>query len=423
MSRELEIQEKGKENPLFSSFQTRIILLSFFSYFFYYFVRKNLGVVTPALIEEGVFTEKQIGWAQTGYLFVYMIGQFLSGAMGDKFGPRLLIGVGMFASALVSIGIGLLPFYWILLGLWSLNGIFQSTGWSNNCKLITSWVPHYKRGRVMGIWAMCYVLGSISANFVAGYVMGEYNWQAAFIVTGGMVLVVAVVQAIMLINTPEDVGYTFERRSSEPSDKVDSSGSFMRMLKNPTILMYGSSYFSLKFIRYTFFTWLPYYLVTSLGYDKSISAYTANSFEIGGVLGIIVGGVLADTLFAKNRGRLAFYGMIGLIISLVGFRMLADAGFWIVVVALAIVGIFLYIADSLVSGTAAQDVGGAEGAASATGIVNGIGSIGGALSGIVPVYVKDTFGWDGVFILFILLSIVATLVLIPVAMKKEVMKA
>jgi len=207
----MENQITGNESSVFKSLQFRMVVLAFFSYFFYYFVRKNLGVVTPDLIDTGVFTEKQIGWAQTCYATVYMIGQFMNGALGDRFGARLLLNTGLFLSAVASVLIGLFPLYGILLAAWSLNGLFQSTGWSNNCKVVAAWVPHRSRGKVMGFWSLCYVLGSISANFVAGYVMGQYGWKAAFLVTGITVLVVALIQSLLLINKPEDRGFTFER--------------------------------------------------------------------------------------------------------------------------------------------------------------------------------------------------------------------
>ena len=419
---EFENQVRGAESPVFRKLQWRMVLLSFFSYFFYYFVRKNLGVTTPDLVDQGVFTVEQIGWAQTCYASLYMVGQFMNGALGDRFGARALISIGMFLSATASIIIGLFPLYGILLAAWSLNGLFQSTGWSNNCKIVASWIPHHHRGRVMGFWALCYVLGSITANFFAGYIMGEYGWKSAFLITGLTVLVVSIIQGIYLINNPENRGFTFERRIG--TDKLTTKkGSFLRMLTNPTILLYGGSYFSLKFIRYTFFTWLPFYLFSKLDYSKSISAYTSNAFEIGGVLGLLLGGYLADKHFHKNRGRLACFALVAMIGALFAFREFSHSSFTVIIISLGFVGATLYIADSLVSGTAAQDIGGAEGAASATGIVNGIGSLGGALSGILPVIIQEHYGWDGVFTLFIVLSIFATFLLIPVALKKEITKA
>ncbi len=83
----------------------------------------------------------------------------------------------------------------------------------------------------------------------------------------------------------------------------------------------------------------------------------------------------------------------------------------------------IHVPDSLPSGNAAQDVGGAESSASATGVVNGIGSLGGILSGILPIWLQQKFGWDAVFILFIVLTIAGILLLIPVALRKEIGKS
>lgn len=56
------------ENPVATppplSLQTRMVLLSYFAYFFYYFSRKHLGVVTPALMDSG-YSDTLIGGAES----------------------------------------------------------------------------------------------------------------------------------------------------------------------------------------------------------------------------------------------------------------------------------------------------------------------------------------------------------------------
>ena len=404
--------------------QMRIVILTYLSYFFYYFGRKYFGIITPTLIEDGVLTKNQIGLIQTGYLSVYAIGQFVSGALGDKHGARQLIFFGMLTSGIAALMIGLFPIFGVILIAYSFNGLAQSTGWSNNCKLISAWIPHSKRGRVMGFWMTCYIAGSLAANTLAGYFVGDqYGWQYAVFVNSGILLIVAIIQGIWLINAPEEKGHHIERRESTGCATKQSKSSFIQMITHPVILMYGGSYFSLKFVRYTFFTWLPLYLVETKGFAKDVSAYASNGFEIGGFIGLILGGILADKLFSNNRGKLAWIALIGLTLGLIAFRGLAAGGLWAIVLGLAVVGFFLYVADSILSGTAAQDVGGAESSASATGIVNGIGSIGGALSGIVPIWVQQMYGWDAVFVLFIALSLTAVLLLIPVARRNKIEKS
>ena len=89
------------------SLQVRIILLTYFSYFFYYFGRKYLGIITPTLIEENILSRSQIGMIQTGYLVFYAAGQFISGALGDQQGARKMICIGMLTSGIAALIIGL----------------------------------------------------------------------------------------------------------------------------------------------------------------------------------------------------------------------------------------------------------------------------------------------------------------------------
>lgn len=405
------------------SLQVRIVLLTYLSYFFYYFGRKYFGIITPALIEEGVLTKNQIGLIQTGYLALYSVGQFVCGALGDNLGPRKLIFWGMILSGLAALSIGFFPVFGIILVAYSVNGLAQSSGWSNNCKLISSWIPHRQRGRVMGFWMTCFITGSLAANTLAGYLVGNgYTWKHAIFINGMILLIIGIISGIYLINSPEEKGYRIERRDNTNSAAPKNRSSFAKMITHPVILMYGSAYFSLKFVRYTFFTWLPLYLVESKGFSADVSAYATNSFDIGGFMGLILGGLLADKLFSKNRGRLAWYAIIAMTACLFAFRGLAQGGLWMVLLGLSAVGFFLYIADSILSGTAAQDIGGAECSASATGVVNGIGSLGGILSGILPIWLQQKYGWDSVFILFIVLSLVAVAILIPVGMRQEIQK-
>jgi OPA family sugar phosphate sensor protein UhpC-like MFS transporter len=76
-------------------------------------------------------------------------------------------------------------------------------------------------------------------------------------------------------------------------------------------------------------------------------------------------------------------------------------------------GLLLYAPDSLVSGTAAVDFGTKKGASTASGLVNGCGSIGAILGGTIPGFFQKTWGWDGVFTLLAGSVLLAALLLLP----------
>ena len=405
------------------SLQTRMVVLTYLAYFFYYFTRKHLGIATHALVKDG-FSEDLIAWVQTGYGICYAIGQFMSGALGDRVGPRIGLSVGMILSAVATLAFGIFPFVGVLAICLTLNGLFQATGWPNCCKVVTLWVSDAKRGRVMGFWLTCYIFGSLVANMFAGYLLEHYGWRQVFLFTGLTVLVVGVVQGIFLLSKPEDAGYSFGTPESGSKDDKHSGEGFARMIREPAVLLLGFSYTGLKFVRYAFFAWLPYYLATAVGMSDGESAYVSNGFEVGGVLGLLIGGVVADRLFPKNRCRLAFLALLGMVAALVGYRVVsASGGLWGNVAGLAAIGFFLYIADAIISGTAAQDIGGSGSAASAAGIINGIGSTAQLFAGVLPIAIKKHWGWDGVFVCFIVLGVVSSLILLPLALRKKVGRA
>jgi len=85
------------------------------------------------------------------------------------------------------------------------------------------------------------------------------------------------------------------------------------------------------------------------------------------------------------------------------------------VASLAAVGFLLFGPDTLISGAAAQNLGGGSATASAAGIINGFGSLGAACQGMLTAFVSERFGWDALFLVFVAVAALSTIVLLPLA--------
>jgi len=70
---------------------------------------------------------------------------------------------------------------------------------------------------------------------------------------------------------------------------------------------------------------------------------------------------------------------------------------WLIAAVLFVMGLLLYGPDSLISATAAVDFGTSKGASTASGLINGLGSIGAIVGGTIPGFFKESWGWGGVF--------------------------
>jgi len=78
-----------------------------------------------------------------------------------------------------------------------------------------------------------------------------------------------------------------------------------------------------------------------------------------------------------------------------------------------LIGFLLLGPDSLISGTAALDFGTSKGASTASGIINGAGSVGAIVGGTLTGFFKESWGWGGVFGFLSMLVFLAGLVMIP----------
>ena len=65
------------------------------SYLAVYFARNILSAVSPQMIENGVFTNEQIGNISSIYFICYAVGQLINGAIGDKIKARYMISCGL----------------------------------------------------------------------------------------------------------------------------------------------------------------------------------------------------------------------------------------------------------------------------------------------------------------------------------------
>lgn len=380
--------------------------LSWVAYATYYTGRKGLSVAKKSLHDRLGVSESALGAIDTAYLAAYSLGQFASGFAGDRVGARRLIGAGMLASAVACAAFGASSTVLWFGAFFCLNGLAQSTGWPGTTRAMAEWTTRENRGTVMAFWATCYQVGGIVATGLAAFLLGRYGWRAAFFGPAACLVVVGVAVWIWLAPGQEhgDPGrhVAEERRLAQRA-----------VLRSPVLWCYGASYCSIKFIRYALLFWLPYFLAKKRGYGEEQAGYVSIAFEVGGVIGVIGLGIASDRLRRHSRSLLSAVGLLALMAALLFYSRLGSSSTWSNVIGLALIGAALFGPDALLSGAASQDAGGPHAAATATGFVNGMGSLGAVLEGLVVPAISKRYGWEAVFQLFIALALLAALCLVP----------
>jgi sugar phosphate permease len=362
--------------------QVKIFVSTWLAYAGYYFCRMNFYAVKKALEDNLGFDTTDLGNIGTAYLAGYMIGQFSSAFFGRKLGPKLLLLSGIAISIGCNVVFGFSNLYASFLVFMALNGVAQGTGWPGCIGSLGFWFKRTQRGSVLGVWSTCYQAGPFLASNFAGLMLGLGGFRWAFFGASMVLLLVWGVVLALHPDTPEKVGLEPVRDDTEdppPETKLRPG------LKEPlgwtrqvviSILMMGSIYFCIKFVRYLLFSWTAYFLGHNFGLKGSEAAYLSTVFYAAGFGGVLFAGFASDRLFKGRRAAISLFMLVGMTLAFVLMATLGAAHLAIFTVSMGLAGFMLYGPDSLLSGVGAIDVGSQRGALTAAGIINGMGSAG-----------------------------------------------
>jgi sugar phosphate permease len=390
------------------------LVVSWLAYASSYLGRKGFSAVKKPLQADLGLTTVQLGLIDTGFLGAYALGQFVTGVLADRWGARRVVGVGLLGSAVACALFGLSRSAGLLIACFALNGLFQATGWPGNTRVVAEWTPTEHRGRVMSRWSTCYQVGGFVAMPLAVALVYYGGLRAAFF---GPALVLATMGVLSLVSlrsprAPNAVAASAPGRVEQRARRPFADQLFV--FKSPLLWLYGTSYFFIKLVRYALLFWLPYYLAEVFGHSTTEAGFIASAFDAGGVIGVLAMGPWSDRSRFTRAGFSALW-LVGLAVALGAYAVLGRFGIVANVVLLGLIGALLFGPDSLLSGAAAMDAGGERAAATSAGFVNGLGSLGALLQGLVVPTIAARFGWKALFPVFVALSLLAALVLVPAA--------
>ncbi|MFF0629230.1 MFS transporter [Streptomyces sp. NPDC004296] len=188
----------------------QIFAVTWLAYAGFYFVRQAFAVAKLGILDDpavhGVLTEQVLGVIDAVYLAAYAVGQFLWGMWADRFGPRVVVTVGMLGAVAASCTMGMSSALLVFGGAMAVQGLAQSAGWAPLCKNMGNFFPVRTRGRVLGLWSTNYAFGGLAAPPFLGWWAYQVfdDWHAAFVAGAATKAVVLVVFLVFQRDTPPD---------------------------------------------------------------------------------------------------------------------------------------------------------------------------------------------------------------------------
>lgn len=388
--------------PAQISWRWRVLISTYFGYAGYYLCRKVYGLVKTSLNEQFDWGMDWIGYIWAAYLIAYMMGQFVNGLIGRKWGPRVLLLGGLGFSIVCNFVFAASSSYWVFFSFMVFNGLFQATGWPGSVGSVSQWIRRHERGVLMGGWGTSYIFGNLVTKVVgssflqpsiAVYLTGWTlfgislasltQWRLAFLSCSLISCFIWLALYFWQRNRPEDVGldpivdvHAEDKGRAIRASTQDhvSVAEYLRLARDPLIVTMGLGYFFVKFLRYALDSWLPTFL-TNQGLSKAAAGYWSMGFDIGGILPCLLIGWALDRYFKGDWPRLCFVAALGIIggyIAVIAFEANPIAS----AICFGIVGFMVYGPDTLLCGAASVAVAGERNGVAVAGLVNWLGSIG-----------------------------------------------
>ncbi|HET7757531.1 MAG TPA: MFS transporter [Steroidobacteraceae bacterium] len=407
------------------SAQVRTLLLLFGGYAACYYCRADLSVATPLLADElgrhGLSHAEalvRIGSLSSLGVLAYALGKLFLTGLGDYWGGRrnFLIGVGGAAACTLLFAASTAPP--LLTCAWLGNRLTQSLGWAGLIKVSGKWFDYPVYGSIVGILSISYLVGDAVARQQMGVLIAHgYGWRALFVFAGVVAGVALLANLCWLRESRTAAGHAAARPNplnlfGAADSRPASVAALLRpLLRSRAFLLVCLLSFACTIIRETFNTWTPVYLRDYLGYSLSDSAGMSAIFPGVGAASVLLAGWASDRLGLTGRSLLLFIGLgaaaaaLALLASVPPGRPVAV----LPLAAIGIVGFCLLGPYSYLGGAFALDFGGKQASAASSGIIDGLGYLGGVLAGDSMARLAVGAGWRGVFAALALVSLAAAL--------------
>eukprot|EP00111_Clytia_hemisphaerica_P010948 TCONS_00032108-protein len=377
-----------------------------------YLLRKPLGVIKSDLEALNGLTKADLGWLDSCFLLPYALVSMLLGNLGDKYGSRLVL-----TTSMIGLGISMMSFGWwsspITYGvLLFMNGAFQALLWGNCIKALSGWYLPSQKTTMFGLWGTCTFSGGILGTSLAVQIQRIYpkDLKMIFLLPSIWVIFVGIL-VHYTIKTPEEFGeISITEEPILPKDSISEEApsrnlTFVETWSLPLVPELCWTSFGMKLVRYCLYMWLPMYLNQNLNLSKVKAGMFSTAFEIGGVCGSAMIGIVIDK-FLHGRAYLGvFVSLVIAAFSLCLFQLTSKWGLWFNFGFLFLAGACQCGPDSVVSGALASEIGKRENAQSAvSGVINGFGSVGSIIEGPFIAVILTQFGWSGTFYAMVILT-------------------
>ena len=369
-------------------FQWSTFLAATLGYGMYYVCRLSLNVVKKPIVDEGVFSETELGIIGAVLFFTYAVGKFMNGFLADRSNINRFMSTGLLVTALVNLCLGFVHSFILFAVLWGISGWFQSMGAASCVVGLSRWFTDKKRGSFYGFWSASHNIGEAMTFIIVASIVSALGWRYGFLGAGLVGLIGALVVWRFFHDTPQSKGLPAvnapeKKKEMDALETEEFNRAQKAVLRNPAIWILALSSAFMYISRYAVNSWGVFYLQAEKGYSTLDASFIISISSVFGIVGTMFSGVFSDRFFGGRRNIPALiFGLMN-VFALCLFLLVPGVHFLMDALAMMLFGLGIGVLICFLGGLMAVDIAPRNASGAALGVVGIASYIGAGLQDVM----------------------------------------
>ncbi len=291
----------GPSDP--AGYRAYVLVLLVLVYTFNFLDRQIIGILAIPIKEDLGLSDTQLGlMGGVAFAVLYSTLGVPIAWLADRFNRTWIMTAALTVWSGMTAACGLAHGFWQLFLARVGVGVGEAGGVAPAYSLVADYFPPHQRARALAIYSFGIPIGSAAGVVFGGVIAEKIDWRAAFFIAGFAGLLLA---PLFKLTVREPVRGRFD-----PPREGAAAVSIWEVLK---VLRGKPSFWALtlgaacsSMMGYGIFFWLPSFFARSFGLNVIETSLLFGSVLLSaGILGIWMGGLLADRLGQKNRAAYA----------------------------------------------------------------------------------------------------------------------
>jgi len=271
-----------------------------------YLDRSTLSIANHSVSHELGLSASQMGLLLSAFSFAYAFSQLPIGMLLDRFGARVMLGLGMFVWSSAQLCGGLVSSLPQFLVARVALGLGEAPNFPAGAKVVSEWFAVHERGRPTGIFITSSTIAPAIAPPLLTVIMLVFGWRTMFVVMGllgiavslGWYLVYRDRRKIPLEH--DEVAFLGAGEPEQRAERRMTMREWRQLFGKATTwgMIFGNM--GVIYMVWLYLTWLPAYLEHERHISIANTGWLVSIPYLFGTLGMLSSGFVSDGLMARG---------------------------------------------------------------------------------------------------------------------------